>query len=647
MVAGQVYSKPMKELAADLFTVLNYSHGDTDHHGTAQALVAWSYRLIALPERTLLSRLSVFVGSWTLETVEAICAYGALQPAQIEALHTELVRKSLVARRKTPGGARFYLLEFIRRCVSTYLRDDEIPFLENRFLNYYVPWGTDIRSGFDDSKQAEYLEIIAAEHDNLRQALTLCLAKNETIPGLQLAVALGRFWLIRAHWSEGARFIEALLIKVATDEQSDALLELSANAKMIAGNLYYAYDKLDLADRLYNESLQIYTGLKNEERISAVRLNLGNVAYKERRYEIARGMYHDSLESDRRLGVSTRIAELQKNIAIIEEAEGNWKSAELRYRDAWRIEQQSGKLYEQMTTLIHIGNISKKQNNINDARKFYERSRKLAIRLQSNQGIANACYYLAEVVSDSAAAKLLREQAFCLYFRSSDYTKWRDLAERLARCYEQNFEYEKAAIIYTCILQTLDEANEGITRATKFNAIGECYRMRGYLAKAHRAYDESRFIFEQCKQEAAAQPSLSVYIDLCLGIVYGNLGIVELESGHLNEAREYLRKSLSLKNEMNKQGMLDKASLIVALWAIALLLTQSQGQEIRGLELYAATKELRVKFQCALGRREQMLSRRCLVAVQLNLGEQEYRKAITTGLAMNLEEALQKANACY
>jgi predicted ATPase len=72
-------------------------------HQTLRALIDWCYGLLSAPEQTLLRRLSVFAGGWTVEAAEAVGASEGSKgdEAHIEAwevldLLTALVDKSLV-----------------------------------------------------------------------------------------------------------------------------------------------------------------------------------------------------------------------------------------------------------------------------------------------------------------------------------------------------------------------------------------------------------------------------------------------------------------------------------------------------------------------------------------------------------------------
>src|SRR5438552_13608697 len=63
---------------------------------TLRAAIDWSHELLAEPERTLLRRVSVFAGGFSLELAEEICAWGTLDAADVFDLLGTLVSKSLV-----------------------------------------------------------------------------------------------------------------------------------------------------------------------------------------------------------------------------------------------------------------------------------------------------------------------------------------------------------------------------------------------------------------------------------------------------------------------------------------------------------------------------------------------------------------------
>ena len=81
---------------------------------TLDAAVEWSYELLFEDERRLLARLSVFAGSFTLESAVAVCADDQLAAADVGVGLARLVDKSLVAADGPgPTGDRFRLLRSV------------------------------------------------------------------------------------------------------------------------------------------------------------------------------------------------------------------------------------------------------------------------------------------------------------------------------------------------------------------------------------------------------------------------------------------------------------------------------------------------------------------------------------------------------
>src|SRR5215203_736799 len=82
---------------------------------TLQASVDWSHELLDGPERTLLRRLGVFHGGFTLDACEAVCADDELDRYAVLDVLTSLVDKSLVQVEESESSSRYALLETIRQ----------------------------------------------------------------------------------------------------------------------------------------------------------------------------------------------------------------------------------------------------------------------------------------------------------------------------------------------------------------------------------------------------------------------------------------------------------------------------------------------------------------------------------------------------
>ncbi|HEY1428774.1 MAG TPA: helix-turn-helix domain-containing protein, partial [Candidatus Tumulicola sp.] len=84
---------------------------------TMSATIAWSVNLLDESERTLLRRLTVFAGAFTIEAVEEVCRDSSSGRSPISDTLARLIHKSLVTI-DSESEPRFYrLLESVRACV--------------------------------------------------------------------------------------------------------------------------------------------------------------------------------------------------------------------------------------------------------------------------------------------------------------------------------------------------------------------------------------------------------------------------------------------------------------------------------------------------------------------------------------------------
>ncbi|HEX2681490.1 MAG TPA: AAA family ATPase, partial [Candidatus Dormibacteraeota bacterium] len=185
-------------------------------HQTLRTTIDWSYDLLTVGEKTLLRRLCVFAGSFSLEDIEAICASPALDDL------SSLIDKSLVIREEGGRIARYRLHETMREYALTKLREaGEEESAREKFVQHYV--ATCERS-VDEGAYflAPWLHWIESEIDNIRLALQWLLLAKDSARGTALAGSAGWFWVTRAT-TEGVRWLDEFLGADAGDPAALAL----------------------------------------------------------------------------------------------------------------------------------------------------------------------------------------------------------------------------------------------------------------------------------------------------------------------------------------------------------------------------------------------------------------------------------------
>jgi predicted ATPase/class 3 adenylate cyclase len=146
---------------------------------TLRALIDWSYDLLSEAERTLLGRLSVFVGGFTLEAAEAVTGgevegggHGeGIEPDAVLDLLGQLVEKSLVLADEEEGG-RYQLQETIRQYASEKLWEaGEGVIARFRYRGWFLQFAERALAQSEGAGRATSLQQLVTEYDNLRSAL--------------------------------------------------------------------------------------------------------------------------------------------------------------------------------------------------------------------------------------------------------------------------------------------------------------------------------------------------------------------------------------------------------------------------------------------------------------------------------------------
>ena len=181
---------------------------------TLRATLDWSHALLDGKERVLFRRLAVFAGGWTLDAAEAVCnCPDGSSPGALPGLG-QLLDKSLLRQQEPPDGEpRFAMLETVREYALERLEQSgEAAAIRRRHAGHFLAMAERAAPALAGPGQRGWLERLEAEHDNLRAALGWSIAADdESAAALRLAGALGRFWEVRGHLTEGRRWLERAL----------------------------------------------------------------------------------------------------------------------------------------------------------------------------------------------------------------------------------------------------------------------------------------------------------------------------------------------------------------------------------------------------------------------------------------------------
>ncbi len=179
-------------------------------HQTLRATLDWSHRLLAEPDRTVLRRLAVFAGSFTLEAAGQVVADAALPEWEVVSRIAELVDKSLVVADSSAAQRRYRLLETTHAYAMEKLADSgEFGPLARLHARYFRDLLQNAHLVWERTPSVEWLEKVGPEIDNVRVALDWAFgADGDAQIGVELAACSYLLWYLLSLMPEGRSRLE-------------------------------------------------------------------------------------------------------------------------------------------------------------------------------------------------------------------------------------------------------------------------------------------------------------------------------------------------------------------------------------------------------------------------------------------------------
>ena len=219
------------------------------HHTLLEAL-EWSYDLLGDAERTLLQRLAVFPGHWTLAAAETVCGFVPLAATDVLDVLSLLVDRSLVAVDRGPE-TRYRLLESVREFARgrAGFTHEELE-LRDRHARWIVGFAERWAEQMAWSDDLDAARRLTLESANIDSALTWLGSHPGGAGGIATLVgALTNYWRKLSWLNSYAPWIERA--------RAMALDGLPGTRVSLAAAIYahYHLDRIDEAEALLSSTV--------------------------------------------------------------------------------------------------------------------------------------------------------------------------------------------------------------------------------------------------------------------------------------------------------------------------------------------------------------------------------------------------------
>jgi predicted ATPase len=390
-----------------LKTLVGGSRDLPPRHQTLRNDIGWSYDLLEPDERTLFTRLGIFVGGCTLEVVQAVCGTQDSSPVDVLEKVASLLDKNLLRREEGEcGESRYTMLETIREyALGRLAQGGEGDAVRRRHAQYYLALAERSTSNLHQPPEAAWMDNVEQEYGNLRAALGWA-TEHDPERVLRLADALGWFWQVRGFVREGRYWLDLTLAQA-----TNVAAPIRAGALVMAGFLAHEMVDLEVAQPMLEESLSLYQELGDKDGQAWALNVLAMIASARGDYALTERLSSQSAALYDALGDNEGLSRALLLLGDSAHLTGNYEHAYTTYSEGLRLSRQSGKQRQVTRRLIRLGQIAQAQGYPMQAAPYFTEALELSKQARDKLSIAMVFAAMAGVAdalgSPLSAVRLL------------------------------------------------------------------------------------------------------------------------------------------------------------------------------------------------------------------------------------------------